>query len=32
MPYRLMTEVMYTLGQSEFTKFHLMVLEGEKKK
>ena len=31
MPYRLMTEVMYTLGQTEFTKFHLMVLEGAKK-
>jgi biopolymer transport protein ExbD len=31
MPYRLMTEVMYTLGQTEFTKFHLMVLQGSKK-
>jgi biopolymer transport protein ExbD len=31
MPYRLMTEVMYTLGQTEFTKFHLMVLQGAKK-
>jgi biopolymer transport protein ExbD len=27
-PYRLLTEVMYTLGQSEFSKFHMMVLAG----
>jgi len=27
-PYRLVTEVMYTLGQSEFAKFHMMVLSG----
>ena len=26
-PYRLLTEVLYTLGQSEFAKFHLMVLQ-----
>jgi biopolymer transport protein ExbD len=26
-PYRLLTEVMYTLGQTEFAKFHLMVLQ-----
>jgi biopolymer transport protein ExbD len=25
-PYRLLTEVMYTLGQTEFSKFHMMVL------
>jgi biopolymer transport protein ExbD len=31
-PYRLLTEVMYTLGQTEFGKFHMMVLQGEKKK
>jgi biopolymer transport protein ExbD len=31
-PYRLLTEVMYTLGQTEFSKFHMMVLQGEKKK
>src|ERR1700684_3574853 len=29
-PYRLLTEVMFTLGQSEFSKFHLMVLQGGK--
>ncbi|MGD0675212.1 MAG: biopolymer transporter ExbD [Polyangiaceae bacterium] len=29
-PYRLLTEVMYTLGQSEFSQFHLMVLQGAK--
>jgi len=29
-PYRLLTEVMYTLGQTEFTKFHMMVLQGNK--
>ena len=27
-PYRLLTEVMYTLGQTEFAKFHMMVLMG----
>lgn len=27
-PYRLLTEVLYTLGQNEFGKFHLMVLQG----
>ena len=27
-PYRLLTEVMYTLGQAEFSKFHMMVLQG----
>jgi hypothetical protein len=27
-PYRLLTEVLFTLGQSEFNKFHLMVLQG----
>lgn len=26
-PYRLLTEVLFTLGQSEFAKFHLMVLQ-----
>jgi biopolymer transport protein ExbD len=31
-PYRLLTEVMYTLGQTEFSKFHMLVLQGEKKK
>jgi biopolymer transport protein ExbD len=30
-PYRLIVEVMYTLGQSEFAKFHLMVMQGKKK-
>ena len=30
-PYRLLTEVMYTLGQEEFAKFHMMVLQGAKK-
>lgn len=29
-PYRLLTEVMYTLGQTEFSQFHLMVLQGGK--
>ena len=29
-PYRLLVEVLFTLGQSEFTKFHLMVLQGGK--
>jgi len=31
-PYRLLTEVMYTLGQTEFSKFHMLVLQGDKKK
>ena len=31
-PYRLLTEVMYTLGQTEFAKFHMMVLMGANKK
>jgi biopolymer transport protein ExbD len=30
-PYRLLTEVMYTLGQTEFSKFHMMVLQGAKR-
>jgi biopolymer transport protein ExbD len=30
-PYRLLTEVLFTLGQSEFAKFHLMVLQSSKK-
>lgn len=30
-PYRLLTEVLFTLGQSEFAKFHLMVLQGSGK-
>src|SRR5579862_3635676 len=28
-PYRVLTEVMYTLGQTEFAKFHMMVLQGD---
>ncbi len=31
-PYRLLTEVMYTLGQTEFAKFHMMVLMGANNK
>jgi biopolymer transport protein ExbD len=31
-PYRLLTEVLFTLGQSEFGKFHLMVLQSGAKK
>jgi biopolymer transport protein ExbD len=31
-PYRLLTEVMYTLGQTEFARFHMMVLMGSNKK
>lgn len=31
-PYRLLTEVMFTLGQSEFNKFHLMVLQDSSRK
>ena len=30
-PYRVLTEVMYTLGQTEFAKFHLMVLQSGNK-
>ena len=30
-PYRLLTEVLFTLGQSEFAKFHLMVLQSSTK-
>lgn len=30
-PYRLLIEILYTLGQSEFAKFHLMVLQGQAK-
>jgi biopolymer transport protein ExbD len=29
-PYRVILEVLYTLGQSEFNKFHLMVISGKK--
>lgn len=29
-PYRLLLEVLFTLGQSEFGKYHLMVLSGKK--
>ncbi|WP_394822596.1 ExbD/TolR family protein [Pendulispora albinea] len=30
-PYRLLVEVLFTLGQTEFNKFHLMVLQGSKR-
>ena len=30
-PYRLLIEVLFTLGQSEFAKYHLMVLSGSNK-
>jgi len=30
-PYRLLVEVLFTLGQTEFNKFHLMVLQGKKR-
>jgi len=30
-PYRLLIEVLFTLGQSEFGKYHLMVIQGKKK-
>jgi biopolymer transport protein ExbD len=30
-PYRLLIEVLFTLGQSEFGKYHLMVMQGKKK-
>jgi biopolymer transport protein ExbD len=29
-PYRLLVEVLFTLGQNEFNKFHLMVLQSSK--
>jgi biopolymer transport protein ExbD len=29
-PYRLLTEVLFTLGQTEFAKFHMMVLQRQK--
>jgi biopolymer transport protein ExbD len=31
MPFRLLTEVVFTLGQTSFAKFHLMVMQGAKK-
>jgi len=30
-PFRLLTEVVFTLGQTSFAKFHLMVMQGQKK-
>ncbi len=30
-PYRLLVEVLFTLGQSEYGKYHLMVMSGKKK-
>ncbi len=30
MPFRLLTEVLFTLGQTSFAKFHLMVMQGKK--
>lgn len=30
-PYRLVVEVLYTLGQAEFGKYHMMVLSGKKR-
>ncbi len=30
-PFRLLTEVVFTLGQTSFAKFHLMVMQGPKK-
>ena len=30
-PFRLLTEVVFTLGQTSFAKFHLMVMQGAKK-
>ena len=30
MPFRLLTEVVFTLGQTSFAKFHLMVMQGKK--
>lgn len=29
-PYRLLVEVLFTLGQTEFSRFHLMVMQGAK--
>jgi biopolymer transport protein ExbD len=29
-PYRLLCEVLFTLGATEFSKFHLMVMQGQK--
>ena len=29
-PYRLLCEVLFTLGATEFSKFHLMVMQGKK--
>jgi biopolymer transport protein ExbD len=29
-PYRLLCEILFTLGATEFSKFHLMVMQGEK--
>jgi len=29
-PFRLLTEVVFTLGQTSFAKFHLMVMQGKK--
>ena len=29
-PFRLLTEILFTLGQCEFAKFHLMVMQGSK--
>jgi len=28
-PYRLLVEVLYTLGQSEYGKYHLMVIQAK---
>jgi hypothetical protein len=30
-PYRLLIEVLFTLGQNEFGKYHLMVMQTKKK-
>jgi biopolymer transport protein ExbD len=30
-PYRLLVEILFTLGQTEFSRFHLMVLQSPKK-
>ena len=30
-PYRLLVEILFTLGQTEFSRFHLMVLQAPKK-
>ena len=29
-PYRILIEVLFTLGETEFGKFHMMVLQGSK--